>query len=156
MTSPFSFRYKYLIQHMLQNASQYPQYKDYYRQYAGMLLEEAEAIKQIEAQKQQKQATEEIHFFLPNDDEEMDNHTYEETSEFPPIPPRSEKPKKDSRESSNANALTKSDIQYAAAGVVNQIQQFNNEYQVTEKCKNAYSACANKAKELDNKYEVEF
>lgn len=144
---------------MLQNANQYPQYKDYYRQYAGMLLEEAEAIKQIEAQKQQKlqmQPTEEIHFFLPNDDEEMDNNTYEETSEFPPIPPRSEKPKKVSRESSNANALTKSDIQYAAAGVVNQIQQFNNEYQVTEKCKNAYSACANKAKELNNKYEVQF
>lgn len=121
-----------------------------------MLLEEAEAIKQIEAQKQQKQPTEEIHFFLPNDDDEMENKSYEEVSEYPPIPPRSEKPRKESRESSNPNALTKSDIQYAAAGVVNQIQEFNNEYKVTEKCKNAYSACASKARELDEKYEVGF
>ena len=34
------------------------------------------------------------------------------------------------------------------------MKQFDNEYHVTEKCKNAYNACATKAKELNEKYEV--
>ena len=114
----------------------------------------------MEAAKRKTTPVEEIKFYLPNEDEDepqQPSPSYDYSnpydSQFPPIPSRSQKPTINSQ-SSDPNALTKSDIQYAAAGVINQMQQFNNEYHVTEKCKNAYNACATKAKELNERYEV--
>lgn len=159
---------------MLQNAKQYPQYTDYYRSYAALVLEEAEAIKEMQSKPKQ-----ECPFYLPESDlySEQEEESPNPNVAFPPnqsIPPRSQAmsevpPRSQTTMNkvppqsqipmnkvspSNPTGLTKSDIQYAAAGVVNQIQQFNNEYQVTEKCKNAYTACTTKAKQLNEQYEV--
>ena len=155
-----SCSYKNTIQGLLENSKRYPQYADYYQQYTAILLEEAEAIKKVEAAKRKTTPAEEIKFYLPNENEDepqqpslSEDYSNSYESQFPPIPSRSQKPTI-SLQSSDPNTLTKSDIQYAAAGVVNQMKQFDNEYHVTEKCKNAYNACATKAKELNEKYEV--
>lgn len=50
--------------------------------------------------------------------------------------------------------LTMSDVYQAAAGVGNKIKKIDNDYHVSETCKNVATACVNKAKELDREYEV--
>ena len=125
-----------------------------------MILEEAEAIKEAETKKRIQPAPEPIHFYLPEDEPEPPKpiapvETYENPQysyQYPPLP-TAPKPTLGNT-SSNPTSLTKSDIQYAAAGVINGIQNFDREYNVSDTCKNAYTVCSNKAKELNEKYEV--
>ena len=51
-------------------------------------------------------------------------------------------------------SLTNSDIMYAARGVGNRVREFDQQYGVSDKCKQAANACVQKAKELDQEYEV--
>ena len=143
-------RYKSIIQWLVNSEKQYPEHANYYRSYALMLLEEAQAIKEAESKKEKE-----------FDSPQKQNIYYQP----PSIPPRSQKPslnnpaiqpqsQPQSQPFSNPSSLTRSDIQYAAAGVINQVQQFERDYQVVDNCKNAYTACANKARELNERYEV--
>ena len=46
------------------------------------------------------------------------------------------------------------DVRYAALGVGAKVKQFDQEYGVSEQCKQAAHTCPEKAKELDREYEV--
>lgn len=150
----FDSRYKHILQGMLQNAKQYPQYSNYYRSYINLVLEEAEAIKEVESKK--NQIEEPIRFYIPQDDEPVENTVETEPTPYPipPTFPTQPTPVNMNTQNSNPTSLTASDLQYVAAGMINGLQNFDREYNVSDKCKQAYSTCSNKAKEINEKYEV--
>ena len=50
--------------------------------------------------------------------------------------------------------LTNSDIMYAARGVGNRVREFDQQHGVSDKCKQVANVCVQKAKDLDQEYEV--
>lgn len=103
---------------------QNPQYTDYYSQYMNMVLEEAEAIRNAL----------------------NGRATHQQSNVPPPLP---NKPA-----SNEKSGLSMDDIRYAAVGVGTKVKQFDQEYGVSEKCKQVAQTCTEKAKELDREYEV--
>ena len=47
-----------------------------------------------------------------------------------------------------------SDVYQAAAGVGRKLKKIDDDYKVSQTCKDVATACVNKAKELDREYEV--
>ena len=54
----------------------------------------------------------------------------------------------------SSSSLSYDDIRMAAVGVGQKVHQFDQQYGVSQKCKDAAHTCAVKAKELDEEYEV--
>ena len=158
---PLSPRYKEVIESFFTYAQQDPEHSQYYVQYGNMLLEEAKAMR--ESQKVPPPLPPKPQNSTPYSSYEMPrSYDYPSqsfspspypgtdarnpqptTSAFPPMDPQ----RQDSQ-------LTMSDVYQAAAGVGNKIKKIDNDYHVSETCKNVATACVNKAKELDREYEV--
>ena len=117
-------RYKQIIQYLLTLQKQNPQYADYYSQYLNLVFEEAEAIRNVTNRRENQQ----------------------QSTVPPPLP---NKPA-----STDKSGLSIDDVRYAALGVGNKVKQFDQEYRVSEKCKQVAHTCTEKAKELDREYEV--
>ena len=117
-------RYKQIIQYLITLQKQNPQYADYYSQYLNLVFEEAEAIRNVTGRREDQQQS--------------------------TVPPRL--PNKPT--STDKPGLSMDDVRYAALGVGAKVKQSDQEYGVSEKCKQAAHTCTEKAKELDREYEV--
>ena len=160
---PLLVRYKEVIGSFFTYAQQDPEHSQYYVQYGNMLLEEAKAMREsqkvpppLPAKPQNStpyssyEAPRSYDYpsqsFSPSPYPGADaRNPQPTTSAFPPVDPQ----RQDSQ-------LTMSDVYQAAAGVGNKLKQIDNDYHVTQTCKNVATACVNKAKELDKEYEVYF
>ncbi|KAK8806311.1 hypothetical protein JH06_0704 [Blastocystis sp. subtype 4] len=116
--------YKQIIQYLITLQKQNPQYADYYSQYLNLVFEEAEAIRNVTGRREDQQQS--------------------------TVPPRL--PNKPT--STDKPGLSMDDVRYAALGVGAKVKQFDQEYGVSEKCKQAAHTCTEKAKELDREYEI--
>ena len=54
-----------------------------------------------------------------------------------------------------SSSLSYDDFRMAAVGLGQKVHQFDQQYGVSQKCKDAAHTCAIKAKEIDNEYEVD-
>lgn len=151
-----------MIEGLFTYAQQDPEHSQYYVQYGNMLLEEAKAMRESQRAPpplpaKPQNSTPYSSFEAPRSDS-YPNQTFS-PSPYPGTDPRQSQPSTSSafppvdphRQDSQ---LTMSDVYQAAAGVGHKIKQIDEDYKVTQTCKNVATACVNKAKELDREYEV--
>lgn len=120
-----------------------------------MLLEEAKAMREQQKMKQQHESQTTFYFTPEAPSQPQQPYPQDQRNQSgvvpnqptpPPLPPKVQ--------NTQDSQLTMSDLHYAAMGVGQKIKQFDQDYGVSEKCRNAANACVNKAKELDQEYEV--
>ena len=120
-----------------------------------MLLEEAKAMREQQKRKQQHEPQTTFYFTPEAPSQPQQPYPQDQRNQSgvvrnqptpPPLPPKVQ--------NTQDSQLTMSDLHYAAMGVGQKIKQFDQDYGVSEKCKIAANACVNKAKELDQEYEV--
>ena len=147
---------------MCDYATQYPQYRDYYKQYYTMIQEEVSAIQEM--QQKRKNAS------LSQPTSSSSSQLYSKPlpvpskpASFPPLPSPHDNNQIQAQAYYGNNgistqqpnpSLTNSDIMYAAQGIGNRFREFDQQHGVSDKCKQVATACAQKAKDLDQEYEV--
>lgn len=160
-SQPLFTRYKEIIEGYFNYAQQDPAHSQYYVQYGNMLLEEAKAMREsqrvpppLPAKPQNSTSYSSVdsatsldypnQSFSPSPYSGVDTrHDQPRPTSFPPIEPHQQ----DSQ-------LTMSDVYQAAAGVGRKLKKIDDDYKVSQTCKDVATACVNKAKELDREYEV--
>lgn len=139
---PLTTRYKSVAQYMMDLQKQYPSQGEYYSQYMNMILEEAEAVR--DNRRSTNAFSPAATTFSPSTN--PSSNAAPQQLQFQPI----EQPSAPASSSS----LSYDDIRMAAVGVGQKVHQFDQQYGVSQKCKDAAHTCAVKAKELDEEYEV--
>ena len=138
----FTHRYKSVAQYLMDLQKQYPSQGGYYSQYVNMILEEAEAVR--DNRKSANIFTPSTNSFSPSAPQQLQFQPIEQpstpTSSFTPQP---------------SSSLSYYDFRMAAVGLGQKVHQFDQQYGVSQKCKDAAHTCAIKAKEIDNEYEVD-
>ena len=122
---------------------QYPAQGGYYSQYTNMILEEAEAVRDNRRS---------ANSFSPSTNPYSTTAPQQlqfQPTEQPSTPATSFTPQ-------SSSSLSYDDIRMAAVGIGQRVHQFDQQYGVSQKCKDAAHTCAVKAKEIDNEYEVSF
>ncbi|KAK8791766.1 hypothetical protein WA588_002075, partial [Blastocystis sp. NMH] len=134
-------KYKSVAQYLMDLQKQYPSQGGYYSQYVNMILEEAEAVR--DNRKSANIFTPSTNSFSPSAPQQLQFQPIEQpstpTSSFTPQP---------------SSSLSYDDFRMAAVGLGQKVHQFDQQYGVSQKCKDAAHTCAVKAKEIDNEYEI--
>lgn len=130
-----------MAQYLMDLQKQYPSQGGYYSQYVNMILEEAEAVRDY--RRSANTFTPATNPYSTSSPQQLQFHPIEQsstpTSTFTPQP---------------SSSLSYEDIRMAAVGIGQKVHQFDQQYGVSQKCKDAAHTCAVKAKEIDNEYEV--